>query len=80
MYDLRKIYEARLKFSLPIQRFSLIQIFFFSYFCYYGYICYIFIVTTEEFCKTVFFFAYKNIETDMFMTFTFLCTSILTNN
>ena len=51
---------------------------FFSYFRYYGYIRYIFIVTAEEFCKTSVCFVYKSTETDIFMTFTFLCTSILT--
>ena len=31
----------------------------------------------EEFCKTLACFVYKNIEIVVFMTFTFLCTSIL---
>ena len=36
-----------------------------------------FIVTAEEVCKTLVCFLYRDIETDILMMFTFLCTSIL---
>ena len=38
---------------------------------------YIFIVTAEESCKTLVVFVYTNIETDILIMCTYLCTLIL---